>query len=119
MTNKEKDLIIKALETLKHEVYFGSYLTAHSSMNIEEKAYAEKEMNDIDILIKDIKANTDNEKIKIFDYLSANWVHKAYNPHGMYHVISFDIKDENIMKSLDKYLKGERIEMYVGDVKHG
>lgn len=119
MTSKEKELIIKALETLKHEVYFGSYLTAHSSMNIEEKAYAEEEMNNIDILIKDIKANTYDEKIKIFDYLSANWVHKAYNPNGRYYVVSFDIKDENIMKSLDKYLKGERIEMYVGDVKHG
>ena len=62
MTNKEKNLIIEALETLKHEIYFGSYLTSHSSMNIEEKAYALEKMNNIDALIKDIKNNKDDEK---------------------------------------------------------
>lgn len=57
MTNKEKNLIIKALNTLKHEIYFNTYLIAHSSMNIEEKAYAKEEMDNIDNLIKDIQNN--------------------------------------------------------------
>ena len=104
MTNKEKDLIIEALETLKHEIYFGSYLTSHASMNIEEKGYAKEKMNNIDVLIKDIKNNKDDEKIILFDYLCNNWGAKAYNPKGYYYVISFTIKDENINQSLDKYL---------------
>ena len=119
MTNKEKNLIIEALKLLKNNVYFGDYLSSHSGMNIEEKAYAEEKMNNINILIEDIKSNNDDEKIKIFDYLCTNWVHRTYNPHGNFYIISFDIKDENINKSLDKYLKGERLKMYVGDIKNG
>ncbi len=55
MTDKDKNLIIEALNLLKSSVYFGDYLASHGSMNIEEKAYAEEKMNNIDTLIKEIK----------------------------------------------------------------
>ena len=117
MTNKEKDLLLEALDNLKREVYFGSYLTSHSSMNIEEKAYAEEKMKNIDALIKNINANKDNdpdnEKIKIFDYLVANWAHKAYNPKGDYYVVSFTICDNNVYKALEKHLQNVYISLKV------
>ena len=122
MTNKEKELIIEALEALKNKVYFDDYLKSYSSMNIEEKAYAEEKLNNIDSLIRGINniiySDSDNEKIKLFDYLCNNWAHKAFNPMGNYAVISFTISDSNIDKLLDKYLKGERISMYEGEIKH-
>jgi len=104
MTNKEKDLIIEALEALKHEIYFGSYLTSHSSMNIEEKGYAKEKIDNIDALIKEVNADKDSEKIKLFDYLCNHWATRAYNPKGYYYVISFTIDDASINKSIDKYL---------------
>ena len=55
MQNKEIDLIIEALETLKSEIFINDYSKPHSSMNIEEKAYAEEKMNNINILIKYLK----------------------------------------------------------------
>lgn len=55
MTDKDKNLIIEALNLLKSSVYFGDYLASHGSINIEEKAYAEEKMNNIDTLIKEIK----------------------------------------------------------------
>lgn len=104
MTNKEKDLIIEALEALKHEIYFGSYLTSHSSMNIEEKAYAKEKMDNIDVLIKEIKEDKDSEKIKLFDYLCNHWAYRAYNPKGYYYNITFTIDNVHINHAIDKYL---------------
>lgn len=84
MTNKEKDLLIEALDNLKREVYFGSYLTSHSSMNIEEKAYAEEKMKNIDALIKNINANKDNDP--------DNDVYKALEKHLQNVCISLKVK---------------------------
>lgn len=61
---------------------------------------------------------SDNEKIKIFDYLVANWAYRTYNPKGNYYNITFTISDENMNVLLNKYLKGKSI-MYVGEIKDG
>lgn len=55
----------------------------------------------------------DDEKIKIFDYLCANWAHRAYNPKGDYYVVSFTIRDNDMYKALEKHLQNVCISLKV------
>lgn len=56
---------------------------------------------------------SDNEKIKIFDYLVDNWSHKAYNPKGNYYIVSFTIWDHDIYRAIEKNLKEPCISLKV------